>query len=87
MIERVRRLGDPKPVFTAKSAMSAAFTPEQLQYLQDHAGDTLVPSIHIANGICVAAATISVILRYLARRTLGASLGRDDYCLFVAYVS
>ncbi|KAI7786484.1 hypothetical protein LA080_003728 [Diaporthe eres] len=66
--------------------MADAFTPEQIQYLQDHADDTLVPSIHIANGICVAAATISVILRYLARRSLGTSLGRDDYCLFIAYV-
>lgn len=66
---------------------TSAYTPEQIRYLEDHADDTLVPSIHIANGICVFATTISVILRYMARRAGGAELGRDDYCVFLAYVS
>lgn len=87
MVELAHRLRDPESVSAVNPVMSAAFTPEQIQWLQDHADDTLVPSIHIANGICVAAATISVVLRYFARRSGGANLGRDDYCLFLAYVS
>ena len=66
--------------------MSAAFTPEQLKYLQDHSSETRVPSIHISNGICVAAATIAVVLRFCARRLGRTGLGKDDYCLFLAYV-
>lgn len=63
-----------------------SLTPEQILYLQERIDETRVPSIHVANGICVGAATISVVLRFLARRSGGANLGKDDYCLFVAYV-
>ncbi|RYP61826.1 hypothetical protein DL771_009992 [Monosporascus sp. 5C6A] len=66
--------------------MSAAFTPEQIKYLQDHIDETRVPSIHISNGICIGAATIAVILRFFARRLGRSGLGTDDYCLFLAYV-
>jgi hypothetical protein len=66
--------------------MSGALTPEQIQWLQDHIEETQVPAIHISNGVCLAAATISVILRFAARRSSKANLGRDDYCLFLAYV-
>jgi hypothetical protein len=62
-------------------------TPEQIQYMQEHIGDTLVPSMHISNGIMVGAATISVIMRFMARRISGSGIGKDDICLFVAYVS
>ncbi|KAI2471799.1 hypothetical protein F4781DRAFT_420450 [Annulohypoxylon bovei var. microspora] len=64
----------------------SAFTPEQIEYVQDHAGETRVPSIHISNGIRIGAATIAVILRFFARRVGRTGLGKDDYCLFVAYV-
>ncbi|RYP66357.1 hypothetical protein DL771_007863 [Monosporascus sp. 5C6A] len=37
--------------------MSAAFTPEQIKYPQDHIDETRVPSIHTSNGICIGAAT------------------------------
>lgn len=67
--------------------MSAAFTPEQIKYLQDHIDETRVPSIHISNGICIGAATIAVVLRSFARRLGKTGLGKDDYCLFLAYVS
>ncbi|RYP72061.1 hypothetical protein DL770_008018 [Monosporascus sp. CRB-9-2] len=66
--------------------MAAAFTPEQIKYLQDHIDETRVPSIHISNGICIGAATIAVILRFFARRLGRSGLGKDDYCLFLAYV-
>ncbi|KAI1779058.1 hypothetical protein F4818DRAFT_238049 [Hypoxylon cercidicola] len=61
-------------------------TAEQIQYMQDHIEETRVPGIHISNGICIGAATISVILRFFARRTGGLGLGKDDYCLFLGYV-
>lgn len=64
----------------------SAYTPEQIQWLQDHSSETRVPSIHISNGICVAVATIAVVLRFLARRLGRNGLGKDDICLFVAYV-
>lgn len=62
-------------------------TPDQLQYLQERVDETRVPAIHVSNGICIAAATISVVLRFFARRLSRSGFGKDDYCLFLAYVS
>lgn len=62
-------------------------TPEQIQYMQEHINDTLVPSMHISNGIMVGAATVSVAMRFMARRMSASGIGKDDICLFVAYVS
>ncbi|KAI1384251.1 uncharacterized protein F4822DRAFT_434190 [Hypoxylon trugodes] len=64
----------------------SAFTPEQIQYLEEHIDETLVPSIFISNGICLGAATISVVLRFFSRRLSGSGLDKDDYCLFLSYV-
>lgn len=61
-------------------------TAEQMQWMQDNIEDTRVPGIHISNGICLAATTISLVLRFISRRTGGRGLGRDDYCLFLGYV-
>ncbi|KAI0386307.1 hypothetical protein F5Y04DRAFT_289982 [Hypomontagnella monticulosa] len=66
--------------------MSVALTPEQIKYLEDRIDETRVPTIHICNGIFVGAATISVVLRFLSRRLGHLGLGKDDYCLFIAYV-
>ncbi|THV46088.1 hypothetical protein BGAL_0418g00100 [Botrytis galanthina] len=60
-------------------------TPEQIQYMQEHINDTLVPSMHISNGIMVGAATVSVVMRFMARRMSASGIGKDDICLFVAY--
>lgn len=61
-------------------------TADQILWMQEHIDETRVPGIHISNGICLAASTISVILRFISRRTGGFGLGKDDYCLFVGYV-
>ncbi|KAI1857173.1 hypothetical protein JX265_011374 [Neoarthrinium moseri] len=66
--------------------MAGDYTPEQLQWLQDHIDETEVPSTHISNAVCLTAATASVILRFIARRSGKANLGTDDYCLFFAYI-
>ncbi|KAK0636281.1 hypothetical protein B0T17DRAFT_74978 [Bombardia bombarda] len=51
-----------------------------------HIDDDLWSAVHISSGICIAAATISVILRFFARRRTPHGLGKDDYCLFAGYV-
>ncbi|TEY44415.1 hypothetical protein BOTCAL_0351g00120 [Botryotinia calthae] len=61
-------------------------TPEQIQYMQEHIDDTLVPSMHISNGIMAGVATISVVMRFMARRMNASGIGKDDICLFVAYM-
>ncbi|KAI1144247.1 hypothetical protein F5Y05DRAFT_364115 [Hypoxylon sp. FL0543] len=61
-------------------------TEEQIQYMKEHIDDTRVPAIHISNGICIGAATLSVALRFFSRRVGRLGLGKDDYCLFLGYV-
>ncbi|KAI1737807.1 hypothetical protein F4680DRAFT_460329 [Xylaria scruposa] len=60
-------------------------TKEQIQYMQAHIDDSLAPSIHISNGILIGAASISVILRYVARRQSTGGLGKDDFMLFFSF--
>lgn len=55
--------------------------------MQDHIDDDLTPSLHISSAVTMAAATASVILRFCARRKTQSGLGKDDYCLFLGYVS
>ncbi|KAI1370789.1 hypothetical protein F4677DRAFT_437502 [Hypoxylon crocopeplum] len=61
-------------------------TPEQIKYMQDNIDESLVPAVNISSGVLIGAATIAVVLRFLARRMAGAGLGRDDYCLSLAYI-
>ncbi|OTA93718.1 hypothetical protein M434DRAFT_395395 [Hypoxylon sp. CO27-5] len=61
-------------------------TTEQIRYMQEHINETRVPGIHISNGICIGAATLSVVLRFFSRRVGRLGLGKDDYCLFLGYV-
>lgn len=69
------------------SIMSVTPTPEQIRYMQEHVHETLVPDIHISNGILAAASTVAVVLRFASRRVARSPVGRDDYCLLLAYVS
>ncbi|KAI1420073.1 hypothetical protein F5Y12DRAFT_774763 [Xylaria sp. FL1777] len=67
--------------------MSPTLTLEQIDYLKSHASETRIPLIHTLNAIFLFATTLSVILRFLSRRIGRSGLGKDDYCLLVAYVS
>jgi hypothetical protein len=53
----------------------------------EHIDDDLTPSIHISSAVTMAGATAAVILRFLARRATESGFGKDDYCLFLGYVS
>ncbi|KAG7007105.1 calcium-transporting ATpase [Physcia stellaris] len=59
-------------------------SPEQIEYQLEHYNDSYVNEIHISMSICLALATVAVILRILARRMNKASLGKDDHMIFVA---
>lgn len=61
-------------------------SPEQIEYQLEHYNDSYVNEIHISMSICLALATVAVILRILARRMNKASLGKDDHMIFVALV-
>lgn len=67
--------------------MATTPNPEQIQYMQAHIGESLVPSIFISSGICVGASSLCVVLRYFARRSSIGGLGKDDYAVFAAYIS
>ncbi|KAK4031578.1 hypothetical protein C8A01DRAFT_51390 [Parachaetomium inaequale] len=60
-------------------------TPEEIQYMEDHIDESLAPALHISAAVAMTAATVAVILRFLARRKTESGLGGDDYCLFLGY--
>lgn len=62
-------------------------TPADIQYQKDHINDTNAPAVLTACIICFTLAVIAVSLRVLSRRMAAASLGKDDYMIFVALVS
>ena len=61
-------------------------SPEEIEYQLEHYNDSYVNEIHVSMSICLALATVAVILRVLARRMNKASLGKDDHMIFVALV-
>lgn len=64
-----------------------ALNDAEIEYMEAHINDSKVSSIWISSSLCIAAATIAVILRFIARRSTGNGLGKDDYSIFVGYVS
>lgn len=61
-------------------------TPEDIQYQLEHHNDSFVDEVLVSMSICLALATIAVILRVVARRMSKASIGKDDHMIFVALV-
>ncbi|KAL8795742.1 MAG: hypothetical protein Q9195_001793 [Heterodermia aff. obscurata] len=59
-------------------------SPEEIQYQIEHWDESYVGEMHISMSICLALATVAVILRVLARRMSKASIGKDDHMIFVA---
>lgn len=64
-----------------------ALNDAEIEYMEAHINDSKVPSIWISSFLCIAAATIAVVLRFVARRSTGNGLGKDDYSIFLGYVS
>lgn len=64
-----------------------ALNDAEIEYMEAHINDSKVPSIWISSFLCIAAATIAVILRFIARKFNGNGLGKDDFSIFVGYVS
>lgn len=62
-------------------------SPEEIEYQIEHYDESYVDEIHISMSICLALATVAVILRVLARRMSKASIGKDDHMIFVALVA
>ena len=61
-------------------------SPEELEYQYAHYDETYVPQVRVSMSICIALATVAVILRVLARRMKNAALGHDDRVIFFALV-
>lgn len=62
-------------------------TYHNIQYMEAHLNNSRVSSIWIFSFICLPAASIAVIRRYVARKTLRQGLGRNDHSLFMGYLS
>lgn len=62
-------------------------TASELQYLQEHIGDSRVSGVIISSVICGFVTCICVALRFLARFVSRAGVGKDDYCIILGLVS
>ena len=58
----------------------------EIQYMQEHIGDDKSTSIIVANVLCVVAAYIAVILRFVSRRFVLAGLKADDWWIVAGLV-
>lgn len=61
-------------------------TPEELQYQYEHYDESYVPQVRVSMSICIALATVAVVLRVIARRMNNAALGHDDRVIVFALV-
>ena len=62
-------------------------SPAEIQYELAHIHDNRAPSIVASSVICIALATIAVILRLLARRLGKVKILADDYMMVFTLVS
>ena len=62
-------------------------TPTEIQYQEDHRGDSMAHPVSVACITCFTLAAIAVCFRILSRRLASAFLGKDDYMIFVALVN
>ena len=58
-----------------------------VQYQEDHIHDNKKPDIIVASAICLSAAYVSVVFRFLARRLSKACIGPDDWVIVLALVT
>ena len=67
--------------------MSSLPTPAQIQYMQEHINDTLVPNVIAANVICLVLSLVAIVARFVARRLIRASFKWDDWLIVLAWVN
>ena len=63
-----------------------ALTPDKIKYYEEHASDSLQPSLLASNIAGLSLAYIGVALRVWARRTAKTRLASDDWLIFAALV-
>lgn len=61
-------------------------TPSEVEYMESHIDESLVPAINISNIICAVVAIAVVTLRLLARRHIRTTYGADDIVCVIALV-
>ncbi|KAF1959197.1 hypothetical protein CC80DRAFT_545575 [Byssothecium circinans] len=61
-------------------------TPEQLQYMFEHAQDTKVPGLIACSVICIVAASLAVLLRFVARHSGKIKLRWSDWLILIALI-
>ena len=61
-------------------------TAAQIQYMQEHINDSLVPNLIAANVICSVVSLVAVVARFVARRLIRAPYKWDDWLIVLAWV-
>lgn len=64
----------------------ASIPPEKLKYMEEHPNDNRAPGIIACGTVCLVTVVIVVAMRFLSRRMSRASLGLDDFLIFIALV-
>jgi hypothetical protein len=67
--------------------MSNLPTSEEWQQMGDNIDDTRVPMIWISSAVCLSFTLLAVAFRIAARRIAASGFGKDDWLLFVGFVS
>jgi len=63
-----------------------SLSPESIRYQEAHITDNSQPNLIISTAICLTAAYIAVILRFVSRRIGGVIFGKDDVAIIIALV-
>ncbi|KAI4099961.1 MAG: hypothetical protein LQ345_007474, partial [Seirophora villosa] len=64
----------------------ASLSPSEILYQQAHAHEDKSPRIIAASAVCLVAAFLAVIFRFVSRRMIKTSLQADDYTTLAALV-
>jgi len=62
-------------------------TPDDLQYMLEHENETKVPGLIACSVVCVFAASLAVVLRFVARYASKIKLRWSDWLILIALVS
>lgn len=62
-------------------------TPAEIQYMEKHIGDDMVPAILAVHVICTVAAYIGVAMRLVSRYIQRAGIKADDWSIVASLVS
>lgn len=66
--------------------MPSPLSPTEIEYELAHIHDNRGPDMIVSTVICIALASVAVVLRFYARRLSKAQLWFDDYMMIVALV-